>query len=119
MDNILINYLTTEKDLSLPKAFRFVKQLATLEQEDPMLANDFLEDNIRHGDMLKLLKEYILTEKISNKIKISRSDFETHFHIVNPLGRGRKPKGYYENRPPKFEDMEPDGPVNYGIDDEE
>ena len=96
--NKFVDFLVTAKGYSQKKAFNTLEELNRIDAVDPVRANDYLEDALRHSEMITILKEYILTENYQfPKIRISKEDFETHFHIIDSKGRGRKPKDYIDN----------------------
>lgn len=98
MENKLVDYLVVSKGYSQYKALKALEALNKLEAVDAIKANDYLEDLLRHTEMLTLLKEYILTENVKMpKIRITKAQFEEHFHIIEANGRGRKPKEFYQS----------------------
>lgn len=98
MNNIFLEYLKEKKGMPYTKGTGILQELARANRtNDPlheMKANLELAKILTTSDMLELLKRYILDEASApsrEKIKISQAEFETHFHVIQPNGRGRKP----------------------------
>lgn len=95
MNNIFLEYLKEKKGMPYTKGFSVVKKINALDAVNKDIeANSELANILTTADMLELLKRYILDEASApsrEKIKISKAEFETHFHIIQPMGRGRKP----------------------------
>ena len=91
-----LDYLLNVKGIPYAKGQTIVNKINRLDAVEPDKANMVLEDNLRYSDCLELLKQYILSEESAaapKKSRITKDDFERHFHIIQANGRGRKPKG--------------------------
>lgn len=115
MANKFIDYLIVGKGYTEAKAKSLYNTLKREEATHPEIANHLLEDTLRFHEMVTLLKEYILCEEEGPElIRISRAEFEKHFHIIEPNNRGRKPKGFYTHSIESADDSAGDNIFNIG-----
>lgn len=96
-----LDFLLNNKGIPYAKGQQILNKMHRLNPVNPIEANSVLEDFLRYSDCLELLKQYVLAEETAQapkKIRITKEEFETFFHIIDSRGRGRKPKGFYDEQ---------------------
>lgn len=96
-----LDFLLNNKGIPYAKGQQILNKMHRLNPVNPIEANSVLEDFLRYSDCLELLKQYVLAEETAQapkKIRITKEEFETFFHIIQANGRGRKPKGFYDEQ---------------------
>ena len=91
--NKFLEYLS-QKGIPPAKGQLILNKIHRTNAVNPHEANCLLEDNLRYSDCLELLKQYIIAEEAApapKKIRITKEEFETFFHVIDAKGRGRKP----------------------------
>lgn len=95
-----LDYLLNNKGIPYAKGQQILNKMHRLNPVNPIEANSVLEDFLRYSECLELLKQYIIAEEATaapRKIRISKEEFETFFHIIDAKGRGRKPSDIRDN----------------------
>lgn len=96
-----LDFLLNNKGIPYAKGQQILNKIHRLNPVNPIEANSVLEDFLRYSDCLELLKQYVIAEEATaapKKIRITKEEFETFFHIIDSRGRGRKPKGFYDEQ---------------------
>ncbi len=95
-----LDFLLNNKGIPYARGQQILNKIHRLNPVNPIEANSVLEDFLRYSDCLELLKQYVLAEETAQapkKIRITKEEFETFFHIIDAKGRGRKPLEVSDN----------------------